>query len=59
MEELSELGHRDLIAGLLTLEGKKTVILLNQLNTATKGDLQTYYQVQTQMPTMTVVLENP
>ena len=43
MEELSELGHRDLIAGLLTLEGKKTVILLNQLNTATKGDLQTYY----------------
>ena len=27
MEELSELGHRDLVAGLLTIEGKKTVIL--------------------------------
>ena len=27
MEELSELGHRDLVAGLVTLEGKKTVIL--------------------------------
>ena len=26
MEELSELGHRDLLAGLVTLEGEKTVI---------------------------------
>ena len=24
MEELSELGHRDLVAGLVTLEGKKS-----------------------------------
>ena len=27
IEELSELEHRDLVAGLVTLEGKKTVIL--------------------------------
>ena len=27
MEELSELGHRDLFAGPVTLEGEKTVIL--------------------------------
>ena len=27
IEELSELGHRDLVAGLVTLEGKKAFIL--------------------------------
>ena len=34
MEELSELGHGDLVEGLLTYEGKKTVILSVYLDIA-------------------------